>query len=96
MKLVGVSMGACYAYEDAFSPLYLNRLPAQVTLEDMETGAKVEYEPFQSFTPRFFPFGPFESVPLTRPQSVVASPEYSRTYQLTVTNADHWCSSGGS
>ena len=88
LELVGVSMGACYAYEGAFSPLYLNRLPAQVTLEDMETGAKVEYEPFQTFTPRFHPFGPFRSGPLTRPQPIVGSPEYPRTYQLTVNNGD--------
>ena len=54
----------------------------------METGAKVEYEPLQTFTPRFLPFGPFESGPLTRPQSVVGSLEYPRTYQLIVTNAD--------
>ena len=49
LELVGVSMGACYSYEGAYSPLYLSRLPARITLEDLQTGSQVEYEPFQHF-----------------------------------------------
>lgn len=49
LELVGISMGACYSYQDSYDPLYLNRIPARVVLQDLQTGAKVRYEPFQHF-----------------------------------------------
>ena len=49
LELVGVSMGACYSYRDKDSPLYVNRLPASVSLVNLETGDVVEYKAFQSF-----------------------------------------------
>ena len=47
LDLVGISIGACYSYEESYSPLYVNRLPVKVELEDLETGQKVEYKPYE-------------------------------------------------
>ena len=47
LELVGISMGACYSYNRADNPLYLNRIPARIKLQDLQTGAAVEYEPYQ-------------------------------------------------
>ena len=93
LELVGISMGACYSFEDSYSPLYLSRLPACVTLQDLQTGDKVEYEPYQHFEYRYVqeddgrlhsrhvsrPFAPFVSEPLSDQGAA------SREYELTVT-----------
>ena len=84
LELVGISMGACYSYDGSHVPWHLNRLPFRITLEDMETGAKKEYEPFQSFSDSFKPFSDFISEPLNRQTSTLRSPRYPETYQLTV------------
>ena len=47
LELVGISLGACYSYEDSYDSLYLNRIPARIILQDLHTGAKVEYMPYQ-------------------------------------------------
>ncbi len=49
LELVGISMGACYSYADSYLPLYLSRLPADILLEDRQTGEKVGYEPYEHF-----------------------------------------------
>ena len=47
LELVGISMGACYSYKSSYSPMYLNRIPARIKLQDLQTKAEVEYEPYQ-------------------------------------------------
>lgn len=47
LELVGISMGACYSYKDSYGPLYLNRIPARIKLQDIQTGEEVGYEPYQ-------------------------------------------------
>ena len=61
LETVGISMGACYGYAESYSPLYVNRLPVRVTLENLDSGDSVEYEPFESMTRTFRPFDDFVS-----------------------------------
>ena len=87
LELVGVSMGACYSYRGTYSPLYLNRLPASVSLENLETGDAVKYNPFQLFASRvnrFNPFSPFISKPLRLGQAIVRSRNHPKSLQLTI------------
>ena len=49
-ELTAISAGACYASENQYSPLYVNRLPVRIELEDMIEGSKVEYEPYTPFS----------------------------------------------
>lgn len=92
LELVGISMGACYSYEDSYDPLYLNRIRARIVLQDLQTGAKVEYEPYQHFDfkrdeskperPAFrssTPFDPYVSEPLVQEKSA------PHEYELTIT-----------
>ena len=88
LDLVGVSMGACYTYDERHSPLYLSRLPARVVLEDLESGASVEYEPFQYFTKGFKPFEGFISDPLPIERPIMQSAMYPEGYKLTMMNPD--------
>jgi hypothetical protein len=81
-ELVGLSMGACYLLGGGFAPLYVNRLPAKVTLREVNTGRQVEYEPYHHPTPPYSPFQPLVSVPLIR--KLDSPPEY----ELAVTDAD--------
>lgn len=110
-ELTGASIGACYSAKFSanhsaeyreYTPLYVNRLPLQVTLNDLQLGekAKAEYQPFQHFTaPRteqgepqeatsgkYEPFADFIS-----PQTLSENPEdpVSLTrYELTVADTD--------
>ena len=87
LELVGVSMGACYSYRGKYSPLYVNRLPASVSLENLETGEVVEYKAFQSFASRasrFNPFSPFMSEPLQLGQAIMDSLKYPTSLRLTI------------
>ncbi len=87
LELVGVSMGACYSYRGKYSPLYVNRLPASVSLENLETGDVVEYKAFQSFASRAFrfnPFSPFMSEPLQLGQAIMDSLKYPTSLRLTI------------
>ena len=52
-ELTAISVGACYAHENQYNPLYVNRLPVRIELEDMVTGDKVEYEPYTHFDRSF-------------------------------------------
>ena len=92
LELVGISMGACYSYVDAYDPLYLNRIPARIMLQDMRTGKPVEYEPYQHFEYQrdkddperpairtSTPFAPFVSEPLEQEKSD------PHEYELTIT-----------
>ena len=94
LELVGISMGACYSYEDSYEPLYLNRIPARIVLQDLQTGANVEYEPYRHFNYKYKrddsnterlpirdsnPFDPFVSEPLIQERSE------PHEYELTIT-----------
>ena len=104
-ELTGASLGACYSaifsvgYRE-YTPLYVNRLPLQVTLEDLQTGEKAEYRPFQHFTApvkelsepgeetsrKYDPFADFIS-----PQTLSEHPDDPislNRYELTVTDTD--------
>lgn len=48
-ELTAISAGACYIHERSYNPLFVNRLPVRIELEDMITGNKVEYEPYTHF-----------------------------------------------
>ncbi len=87
LELVGLSYGACYS-EDSYPPLYLNRLPMRVTLQNLQTGTAVEYEPFQNFASTFNPFSQFISEPLSQEIATTRSQLYPKTFELTITYPD--------
>ena len=54
LAITGASIGACYSLEANLkpterehTPLYLHRLPVRVALQDLQTGDKVEYQPYE-------------------------------------------------
>ena len=77
-----LSAGACYLVEESYSPLYVNRLPARVTLEDTATGDRVGYEPYQHFASNFNPADSFYSERLPERGGANAS------YELTIADSD--------
>ena len=81
-NLTGLSAGACYLVEESYSPMYVNRLPVRVTLEDMATGDRVRYKPYQHFAPNFNPAESFYSERL--PDRAGANARY----EITITDAD--------
>ena len=81
-ELTSLSMGACYVSSGAYNPLYVNRLPARVTLRDTKARGQVEYEPYRHFVDNFNPARPFVSDRLP-PQR-----DPSAGYVLTITDAD--------
>ncbi len=85
LELVGISMGACYSYQTSFSPMFINRLPARVTLANLQSGDYVEYEPFENFAPTFNPFCDFVSEELPPQPPLYRCSTYGQTIQLTIT-----------
>ena len=63
-ELTCLSLGACYMATENYSPLYVNRLPVRVTLQNSGAGERVEYEPYSHFNRSFHPAKPFTSDPL--------------------------------
>jgi hypothetical protein len=49
-ELTAISAGACYAVGGQYIPLFVNRLPARITLEDLQTGQELRYEPYEHFS----------------------------------------------
>lgn len=80
-ELTSLSMGACYAFSESHTPLYIRRLPARITLRNTRTRDSVAYEPYQHFVSNFSPARPFVSSRLPE-----AGP--SAKYQLTITDPD--------
>ena len=95
LELVGISMGACYSYEEPYDPLYLNRIPARIVLQDLQTGAEVRYEPYRHFNYKHVrddsnmdrqpimdasPFEPFVSEPLVQERAEPHEYELTLTY----------------
>ena len=91
--LTGASVGACYSWKQPeadpksekreYTPLYVNRLPVRITLEDLHTGEKVEYQPFDHFTDS--PSRPFDA--FVSPKLLQENPDdpvSTARYQLTV------------
>ena len=81
-ELTSLSMGACYVSSGDCTPLYVNRLPARVTLQDTTTGKQVEYEPYQHFVDGPSPVSPFISDRLP-PQH-----DPNAAYVLTIADGD--------
>lgn len=84
LETVGASMGACYTYGESYSPLHVNRLPVRVTLENLNSGDRVEYEPFESLTKTFSPFEDFVSGKGLAAQSK----SYGQKFRLTMSLPD--------
>ena len=84
-NLTGLSAGACYLVEESYSPLYVSRLPARVTLEDTATGDRVGYEPYQHLVPNFNPAESFYSERL--PDRAGANARYERRVRTPGTNS---------
>ena len=80
-ELTGLSMGACYAFSESRTPLYIRRLPAHISLRNTRTGDRVSYEPYQHFVPNFSPAHPFVSAPLRQADA-------RARYELTVADPD--------
>jgi hypothetical protein len=81
-ELLGVSMGACYFADRKSSALYVNRLPARITLENLQTGESIIYEPFEHLSPPNKPFNIYVSKPLMQEKNA------PQEYELTVTSPD--------
>ena len=80
-ELTGLSVGACYAFGESRSPLYVRRLPARIILRNTRTGRSVSYEPYQHFASNFSPALPYVSERL--PQANAGA-----RYELTITDPD--------
>ena len=88
--ITGASIGACYVageesmlQGDSFTPLYINRLPVRITLEDLSTGQRIDCEPFQHLVSSpSHPFDDFisEEYLSTSPED----PDRGERYQLTI------------
>ncbi len=94
LAITGASIGACYSWEPSYNPqkvgyipTYANRLPVSVTLQDLQTGKSVEYQPFQHFTPSSMkPFDDFVSSD-SLPEHP-SDPHSEQRYELTVTDLE--------
>ncbi len=85
LELVGISMGACYSYDETYAPLYVNRLPVKVDLEDLKTDQKVEYKPYEHLGDAREPFDEYVSRnALSRRFVLVSSSSPGKKIQLTV------------
>ncbi len=86
-ELTAISAGACYA-ATGYIPVYVNRLPVRITLEDLQTGETVRYEPFDHFTdsPQR-PFDIFVSKDALREHP--NDPHSDARYELTVSTPDN-------
>ena len=60
-ELACLSLGACYMATERYNPLYVNRLPARVILQESDALNAVGYEPYSHFAPNFHPAKPFIS-----------------------------------
>ena len=85
-ELTAISAGACYAAQGQYSPLYINRIPARITLEDHQTGARVQYEPYQHLPPATNPFHVFVSGEFLSEES--DAPYSANRYELTITTPE--------
>ena len=86
-ELLGISLGACYFadkehfVDNGFSA-FVNRLPVRITLENLNTGESVSYDPFDNLTPPDKPLSEFATRALRQDR---ANPQ---EYELTATDLD--------
>ena len=89
-ELTAISAGACYAADSQYKPLYVNRLPVQIILEDLATGGsegQVSYEPYQHFDP--YPRQGYQDFVSEHSLSEnLDDPHSEWRYKLTVTTPD--------
>lgn len=86
-ELTAISAGGCYASTGKYLPVYVNRLPVRITLEDLQTGEKVHYEPYQHLTSNLGQL--YES--FVSKESLSEQPDdphSNERYELTVTTPD--------
>ena len=81
-EITGVSMGACYFPTGEHFYEVPSRLPYRVTLENRQSGEKVEYSPFEYFVETFRPSEQFISAALVQDR------ENPQDYELTITDTD--------
>ena len=81
-EITGVSMGACYFPGGEHFYEVPSRLPYRVTLENRQSGAKVEYSPYEYFVETFKPSEQFLSAPLQQER------DNPQEYELTIANTD--------
>ena len=86
-ELRGVSLGACYFADNShfigkgFSA-FVNRLPVRLTLENLNTGESVGYDPFDNLTPPDNPLSDFATLPMRQER------HDPQEYELTATDLD--------
>lgn len=83
-ELLALSWGACYFY-DRLNSHYATvpiRLPIHATLENLSTGEKVKYDPYQHFSPTGDVFGAYRSRPLQQDRDTPSE------YEITITDPD--------
>ena len=81
-EITGVSMGACFFPTGEHFYEVPSRLPFRVTLENRQSGQKVEYSPFEYFVETFKPAEQFLSDPLVQDR------DNPQEYELTITDID--------
>ena len=81
-EITGVSMGACFFPTGEHFYEVPSRLPFRVTLENRQSGQKVEYSPFEYFVETFKPSEQFLSDPLLQER------DNPQEYELTITDID--------
>lgn len=112
--LTGASVGACYSaesspddtegeYTSEYTPMFVNRLPVRITLEDLKTGAKINYEPYELFNKddkdnfvsrrqknKLLPRRPFADAFVSRSflQEELDDPYSDERYELTVSTPE--------
>ena len=86
-ELTAISAGACYAVGGQYIPLFVNRLPARITLEDLQTGQELRYEPYEHFssTSRHSLEGFISEQTISEDPG---DPHVEGRYQLTVTTTE--------
>ena len=87
-QLLALSWGACYFYDGLGTNFTSNRatvpirLPVKVTIENRTTGEKIQYEPYQHFSPKGDFWGAYHSGILEQERDNPAE------YEITITDPD--------
>jgi hypothetical protein len=92
--ITGASIGACYFGDNVrteagslSTPMYVNRIPVRVTLEDLYSGDKVQYDPFEHLVSH--PKRPFDDYVSQKYLSRYShEPHGENRYELTIATVD--------
>ena len=86
-ELTAISAGACYSFISQHTSIYVNRLPARISLQDLQTGETLTYEPYTHLAPPpsklFSPYVSSTSLPRKEPGL-----SNMDRYELAVTTPD--------